>query len=28
VRLSQRGTNDPDLRAVYNGLRVVVPLAD
>jgi formylglycine-generating enzyme required for sulfatase activity len=28
VRLSQRGTNDPELRAVYNGLRVVVPLGD
>lgn len=26
VRLSQRGVNDPEVRAVYNGLRVVVPL--
>lgn len=26
VRLSQRGVNDPDIRAVYNGFRVVVPL--
>jgi len=28
VRLSQRGVNDPDLRAVYNGLRVVVTLGN
>jgi formylglycine-generating enzyme required for sulfatase activity len=28
VRLSQRGANDPELRAVYNGLRVVVPLGN
>lgn len=27
VRLSQRGVNDRDLRAVYNGLRVAVQLA-
>lgn len=28
VRLSQRGANEPELRAVYNGLRVVVPLGN